>query len=249
MSDENGSRAYGSPSHRPDCQCAICLRIRKAIDEGKPSKRAQSEAAKLRQAEERGRQLEREKAKEGARIAREAAAAAASAVQLAQGKEPDQKLTEAIAKSASVLAGQGERGKMDDATLERFIQMALKEAGVDLSRLALVSSGGLGATLVKTATHEGQITDEKEYIDWPTRHKYLETMLRVFGFLKQDEAPMSGGLVMIMGEGPKRDASHPLDCSCADCERAFRSAMADSRRDQLKRETDANIIDVPARLP
>jgi len=38
---------------------------------------------------------------------------------------------------------------------------------------------GLNANLVKTATSDGSITDERVYVDFSTRHQYLDTALKL----------------------------------------------------------------------
>lgn len=236
----------GAKGHKPNCPCKVCERINSAILAGKPTKAQlaeESKARRLARAEARLKtRAEQRKEQEAIKVA----AAAATAAIAGTGSEPNPQLVKAITKAVPSLT---ERKGTEEVTLEHFIQTALKNAGVDLGRLATVSAEGLEATLVKTATHEGDITDERVYADFNARHKYLESMLKVFGFLKSDDTPQMGGLVMLFGEGPKRDGSHPLDCPCADCEGAFRSAMSGAHRDQLQRETNANIIDVPSRLP
>ena len=45
--------------------------------------------------------------------------------------------------------------------------------------LARIHQEGLKAELVKTATHEGRIMDERKYPDFQTRHKYLDSAYKL----------------------------------------------------------------------
>lgn len=40
---------------------------------------------------------------------------------------------------------------------------------------------GLDAVVTRTATDHGAISDEREYVDYPTRHSYLDTALKLKG--------------------------------------------------------------------
>jgi len=72
------------------------------------------------------------------------------------------------------------------------IQELMDEMGITDQRLLAKLSEGLNAELVKIASHEGIITDEKTYIDYPTRAKYLDMGLKVKGHYK--ETPGQGGI-------------------------------------------------------
>jgi len=48
------------------------------------------------------------------------------------------------------------------------------------------------AMTTKFATHEGQITDQAEVIDWQTRHKALELTLKLKGRLSKDSDSNQG---------------------------------------------------------
>jgi len=61
----------------------------------------------------------------------------------------------------------------------------------DLARAQKAIKEGLSAETVKIASHEGMITDERSYPDFPTRRLYTELFLKLIGFLKGDSGDMS----------------------------------------------------------
>jgi len=55
----------------------------------------------------------------------------------------------------------------------------MDQAGLTEPRLLKVLYEGLEAMLVKTATHEGKITDSRAFPNYATRHRYLDTALKL----------------------------------------------------------------------
>lgn len=78
-------------------------------------------------------------------------------------------------------------------TESKGFQSLVDEVMPDRDLLALHREG-LSATLVKTAQFEGSITDEKEYADYPTRHKYLETAYKIKGRLEAENSDNIGDI-------------------------------------------------------
>jgi hypothetical protein len=69
-------------------------------------------------------------------------------------------------------------GPMLQKILESFPEI-MDRKGISDDSLADSLKDGLEAMFIKTATFEGIITDQKSFIDFPTRHKYLETALKL----------------------------------------------------------------------
>jgi hypothetical protein len=64
------------------------------------------------------------------------------------------------------------------------------KAAIPAEKIAQRIAEGLDAIEVRTATFEGKITDEKEYISWSERGRYTELAARLYGF--DDELGTSG---------------------------------------------------------
>ncbi len=62
----------------------------------------------------------------------------------------------------------------------------MEAAGIDDAMLASVLKGGLKATKVSRAQHEGEFGDVATDDDWMTRHRYLDTAHKLRG----DHAPV-----------------------------------------------------------
>ena len=73
--------------------------------------------------------------------------------------------SEAMARNAKV--------KIEDVHREYFQRLA--DAAIPDELLIIKLREGLDATEVKTASYEGQITGMEEFVDFKTRHMYLET--------------------------------------------------------------------------
>lgn len=63
--------------------------------------------------------------------------------------------------------------------IKAAIQERMDQAGITKAKLLQAINEGLEATMVKIATHEGEITDEKSFPDYSIRHRYLETALKL----------------------------------------------------------------------
>lgn len=74
--------------------------------------------------------------------------------------------------------------KPSNLTKSKGFKELIAQLGVSDEDLAEILSGGLRANKVVTSPTE----PDKEYPDWATRHKYLETGLRLRGYAKE-EAP------------------------------------------------------------
>lgn len=72
-----------------------------------------------------------------------------------------------VAKSSSI-----------QSALSNFLQV-LEKSGVTDTYIAESIRDGLKATETKFFQHEGAITDTAEVIDYATRHRYIETALRL----------------------------------------------------------------------
>ena len=55
--------------------------------------------------------------------------------------------------------------------------------GISDAKVMAVLSEGLSATRTVTATHQGKITDEREYIDHPARRSFAELIMKARGQL------------------------------------------------------------------
>ena len=69
--------------------------------------------------------------------------------------------------------------------LEIPIKNLMDLAGLSDAAIMRTVQDGLKATKVVVATHEGNITDEKTYVDYPTRKQYAELALKTKGHLKE----------------------------------------------------------------
>jgi hypothetical protein len=72
---------------------------------------------------------------------------------------------------------------------------------------------GLHATKIETATYKGKIADEKEYVDRPTRAKYLEIFHRLRGnFIDRHEITgKDGGEIELVVSPSKGKSGTSLD--------------------------------------
>ncbi len=61
------------------------------------------------------------------------------------------------------------------------LAVAFKKAGITDELLAGKVKEGMYADLVKIASHEGKIKDEKSYTDYETRRKYVEMVYKLKG--------------------------------------------------------------------
>lgn len=71
--------------------------------------------------------------------------------------------------------------------VQEIMNEVMDEVGLDTGAVWRGIIEGLNAEVVKTATHEGQITDEKSYPDYQVRHKYLETLIKLRDMFPADK--------------------------------------------------------------
>lgn len=233
------------PSHKPGCVCRLCQIVRRNREQGIPTKKERDQAARDRH---QARLAERERKKVAAQAARakvigkEAARAltveTAIATQAQLGLKPDPVLALEI---ANVKLAKSDLKSDDD------ILKALTRIGVDSDTLAAVALGGLNATTVKTATEHGLITDERIYADFATRHKYLETALKLRGELRQDEGTGSGGLILIGMAEARKVSGHKVNCQCEECVAKWEERMGKGLRLSANRARalEGEILDDP----
>jgi hypothetical protein len=87
--------------------------------------------------------------------------------------------------------------------VKALIETALKEAGLDEKAIAAKMVEGMNATLVKTASENGVISDERTYPDYNARHKFLETVLGFKGVLEDRQPDAVGEIVIRWENQPK----------------------------------------------
>jgi len=72
-------------------------------------------------------------------------------------------------------------GAENIAKLSLPIAALMDQMGLSDALLLQKLEEGLGAVVTKTATHEGSFSDERQYVDFSTRHSYLDTALKLKG--------------------------------------------------------------------
>jgi phage terminase small subunit len=100
-------------------------------------------------------------------------------------------------------ASYAEMGHQNLRKLEGVMSQVLVEAGLDNATLAKKALEGLNAMVVKPFSHKGKVIDEKVYIDYPTRAKYLEITAKMKGLLKEKVEKQVSGAVTICIKGKK----------------------------------------------
>jgi hypothetical protein len=73
--------------------------------------------------------------------------------------------------------------KPQNLTKSKGFKELIAKLGVSDEDLAEILSGGLRANKIITSPTE----PDREYPDWATRHKYLETGLRMRGYVNKDD--------------------------------------------------------------
>ncbi len=76
--------------------------------------------------------------------------------------------------------------------LHKKIEDIMLEMGLDNTHLLKKLDEGLDSMIVKIASEKGIITDEKVYIDFPTRAKYLEMGFKLNGGFAPSEHRVTG---------------------------------------------------------
>ncbi len=77
--------------------------------------------------------------------------------------------------------------------LRPTIDEMMDRMGLDNGALVRRLRDGLDAMAVQTASHQGVITDERAYIDFPTRAKYLDMALRLRAAYPSEKAAAETG--------------------------------------------------------
>ncbi len=72
------------------------------------------------------------------------------------------------------------------------ITSIMLEMGLDNTHLLKKLDEGLNSMFVKTASEKGIITDEKAFIDFPTRAKYLEMGFKLNGGFAPEKKAITG---------------------------------------------------------
>lgn len=68
----------------------------------------------------------------------------------------------------------------------------MEARGLTVGRLLAVLGGGLDAERVEVAKFQGAISGEKSYRDWPTRHRYLDTAMKLLGLYAPEKHEVTG---------------------------------------------------------
>ena len=227
-------RALNAKNHKPTCTCAICRRIQAAASAGKPPKSVVRALAHQRRLQrDAARKAVAIKTRRERRINKDAALTSALVSQVAMGERPNIALA---ARIAGMDPSQAAKKLKNDESINEGIRDALSRIRLDADSLARALDEGLDAFIVKTASLDGKITDERFYPDYATRHKYVETLLKVRGELKLDDAPPQGGLVLIgIKEAQTITPGHEPQCDCDLCiagweKRMQRSIKLSTRR-------------------
>ena len=96
--------------------------------------------------------------------------------------------------------------KVESSPVKEKIAELMDKMGLSDERLLSVMREGIEAHRVVTASLEGIITDEKSYVDHPTRHKYMETGLKLRGHLRDKilgDLPDNVSVVINIGNKPE----------------------------------------------
>lgn len=86
-------------------------------------------------------------------------------------------------------------GTQNFIRLKKHVSKWMDEVALSPEALKAKLYQGLNAKKVVTATHEGKITDEKEYVDMPTRKSYLQLAMQMNAMLvtrKEVSGPKGG---------------------------------------------------------
>lgn len=75
--------------------------------------------------------------------------------------------------------------------IKEAVSEMLDRGEVTKPRLIEKINEGLEAMLTKIASHEGKITDTREFIDFVTRHKYIETALKLHDMFPAEKKKLS----------------------------------------------------------
>ena len=96
-------------------------------------------------------------------------------------KHPDATLKELAAETGYKGADTVCRALNSDAVKARIRELLEASPKLRVAALTKRLAEGLAATETKFFQHEGEVTDEREVVDYGTRHRYLETALELHG--------------------------------------------------------------------
>jgi hypothetical protein len=80
--------------------------------------------------------------------------------------------------------------------LSRAIEFALEKAGVTDDLLATKLREGLDAMKTELVTFQGAVTDQVDMIAWDSRHRYLDTALKVKGHFPKEDVNVQTALIL-----------------------------------------------------
>lgn len=91
--------------------------------------------------------------------------------------------------------------------LEPLILEWINKQGFSEAQLKAKIMAGFDAMETRTATHEGMITDEKDYIAWEVRRRYLDMACKIMGLYAPDKLNVdhSGGITVVGTGYPEGD--------------------------------------------
>ena len=81
-----------------------------------------------------------------------------------------------------------------DPRLRAAIEAEMERQGLTDECLVRGMKEGLKAKSVSYFQHEGKVTDKRSDIDFPTRHRFLNTALQIKGVLRSPESDMAAAV-------------------------------------------------------
>ena len=109
--------------------------------------------------------------------------------------------TAKTAREAAIQAGYPPAGAsvmatrlQQDPQVHAAIEAEMERQGLTDSCLVKNLKAGLGAKVTRFFQHEGKVTDRRDCIDFPTRHKYLHTAFQLKGALTSPEDGMAAAV-------------------------------------------------------
>ena len=83
-------------------------------------------------------------------------------------------------------------GQQTAAALQTYIDQFLDELGLSEEALKKRLIDGLDAMITRFFSHEGNVTDQKDCVDWETRRKYLDMAIKLKGIYPAEKREHSG---------------------------------------------------------
>lgn len=101
------------------------------------------------------------------------------------------------------------------------IATLMDEMGLTDHALIQKVQEGLGAKVTEFAKHEGKISDERDCVDFPTRHRYLDTAFKLRGTYAPTKQQLEHGgepmvLQVIFENDENGDSDNPEDSEDAE---------------------------------